>query len=155
MLNRGQLVNKSWNNVARRSKDILGDMSQPRIFSLQKLVEVADFNMDSRGRIVWANVWGVLSQHFSALGVHPNRYVSGKKRSVIFHFILFIYFTFSSAESSTFCVYQSNKNIRCATDWFVHVGVKLLLYTAILIALAVVTRCRKSSKTIGVNSMGG
>lgn len=58
-----------------RSKDILGDMSQPRIFSLQKLVEVADFNMDSRGRIVWANVWGVLSHHFSALGAHSNRYV--------------------------------------------------------------------------------
>lgn len=59
-----------------RSKDILGDMSQPRIFSLQKLVEVADFNMDSRGRIVWANVWGVLGEHFSKLGAHPNRYVS-------------------------------------------------------------------------------
>lgn len=58
-----------------RSKDILGDMSQPRIFSLQKLVEVADFNMDSRGRIVWANVWGVLGEHFSKLGAHPNRYV--------------------------------------------------------------------------------
>lgn len=50
-------------------------MSQPRIFSLQKLVEVADFNMDSRGRIVWANVWGVLGEHFSKLGAHPNRYV--------------------------------------------------------------------------------
>lgn len=50
-------------------------MSQPRVFSLQKLVEVADFNMDSRGRIVWANVWGVLSQHFSALGAHSNRSV--------------------------------------------------------------------------------
>lgn len=52
-------------------------MSQPRIFSLQKLVEVADFNMDSRGRIVWANVWGVLGEHFSKLGAHPNRYVGG------------------------------------------------------------------------------
>lgn len=61
--------------VSDRSKDILGDMSQPRVFSLQKLVEVADFNMDSRGRIVWANIWGVLSQHFSALGAHSNRYV--------------------------------------------------------------------------------
>lgn len=61
--------------IRGRSKEILGDMSQPRIFSLQKLVEVADFNMDSRGRIVWANVWGVLSEHFSKLGAHPNRYV--------------------------------------------------------------------------------
>ncbi|CAM9810364.1 unnamed protein product [Ectocarpus sp. 13 AM-2016] len=59
-----------------RSKDILGDMSQPRIFCLQKLVEVADFNMDSRGRIVWAHVWGVLGEHFSKLGAHPNRYVA-------------------------------------------------------------------------------
>eukprot|EP00752_Nemacystus_decipiens_P007866 g7027.t2 len=59
-----------------RSRDILGDMSQPRIFCLQKLVEVADFNMDSRGRIVWAHVWGVLGEHFSKLGAHPNRYVS-------------------------------------------------------------------------------
>ncbi|CAN0590063.1 unnamed protein product, partial [Ectocarpus sp. 12 AP-2014] len=51
-------------------------MSQPRIFCLQKLVEVADFNMDSRGRIVWAHVWGVLGEHFSKLGAHPNRYVA-------------------------------------------------------------------------------
>lgn len=55
-------------------------MSQPRIFSLQKLVEVADFNMDSRGRIVWANVWGVLGEHFSKLGAHPNRYVGAGLR---------------------------------------------------------------------------
>ena len=34
---------------------------EPRVFSLQKLVEVADFNMTSRSRLVWANVWEVSS----------------------------------------------------------------------------------------------
>lgn len=36
-----------------------GEAQQPRIFSLQKIVEVADFNMTSRSRLVWANVWEV------------------------------------------------------------------------------------------------
>jgi brefeldin A-inhibited guanine nucleotide-exchange protein len=59
-----------------RARDVLGDMSAPRIFSLQKLVEVADFNMDSRGRIVWADIWGVLSAHFAAIGSHDNTQVT-------------------------------------------------------------------------------
>eukprot|EP01084_Bolivina_argentea_P069114 125817_1 len=44
----------------------------PRIFSLQKLVEVADFNMDVRGRLVWASIWETLSGHFSEIGAHEN-----------------------------------------------------------------------------------
>jgi len=48
------------------------DGQQPRVFSLQKLVEVADFNMTSRSRLVWANVWEVLSKHFAAVGLHEN-----------------------------------------------------------------------------------
>ena len=35
-----------------------------RVFSLQKLVEVADVNMDVRGRVVWQSAWRVLSRHF-------------------------------------------------------------------------------------------
>lgn len=49
---------------------------QPRVFSLQKLVEVADFNMTSRSRLVWANVWEVLSKHFAAVGLHDNTAVA-------------------------------------------------------------------------------
>jgi len=45
---------------------------QPRVFSLQKLVEVADFNMTARSRLVWANVWEVLSKHYAAVGLHEN-----------------------------------------------------------------------------------
>ena len=48
------------------------DAAQPRVFSLQKLVEVADFNMTSRSRLVWANVWEVLSRHYAAVGLHEN-----------------------------------------------------------------------------------
>lgn len=38
---------------------------EPRIFSLQKLVEVADANMNqSRVLTVWGRLWGVVSTHF-------------------------------------------------------------------------------------------
>ena len=49
---------------------------QPRVFSLQKLVEVADFNMAARSRLVWANVWEVLSRHYAAVGLHENMAVA-------------------------------------------------------------------------------
>lgn len=48
----------------------------PRVFSLQKLVEVADFNMDIRPRVIWSNVWGVLGGHFAAAGLHSNHRVA-------------------------------------------------------------------------------
>lgn len=47
--------------------------STPRVFSLQKLVEVADGNMHSRPRIAWAKLWSVLANHFTTVGVHENR----------------------------------------------------------------------------------
>jgi brefeldin A-inhibited guanine nucleotide-exchange protein len=57
-------------------------MAQPRIFSLQKLVEVADCNMPVRGRIIWANIWRLLANHFTIVacgedgGYKPNTAVS-------------------------------------------------------------------------------
>ncbi|ETV99073.1 hypothetical protein, variant [Aphanomyces invadans] len=44
----------------------------PRVFSLQKLVEVADMNMHVRSRVVWASMWNVLSRHFTTIGCHDN-----------------------------------------------------------------------------------
>lgn len=55
-----------------RGRDFISDMSHPRVFSLQKLVEVADYNMASRPRVVWANIWKDLSRHFSTVGIHEN-----------------------------------------------------------------------------------
>ncbi len=44
----------------------------PRVFSLQKLVEVADLNMHSRSRIQWSNMWNVLAHHFTVVGTDEN-----------------------------------------------------------------------------------
>ena len=38
-----------------------------RIFSLQKVVEVADFNMDVRPRMAWARIWDSLGRYFTAV----------------------------------------------------------------------------------------
>jgi brefeldin A-inhibited guanine nucleotide-exchange protein len=56
------------------NENITGD--GPRVFSLQKLVEVADYNMASRSRLSWAKIWGVMSHHFVAIGCHDNQNVS-------------------------------------------------------------------------------
>ncbi|CAM9865499.1 unnamed protein product, partial [Chrysoparadoxa australica] len=58
------------------TKDIRAEARQPRVFSLQKLVEVADFNMDSRSRIMWSHEWELLGNHFATVGQHPNTQVA-------------------------------------------------------------------------------
>jgi hypothetical protein len=52
------------------------DQSQPRVYSLQKLVEVASFNMDCRPRVLWARVWSLLGAHFEWCGCHNNTAVA-------------------------------------------------------------------------------
>lgn len=46
-----------------------------RIFSLQKIVEVADYNMN-RIRIIWTRIWNVIKEFFGKVGCHPNSQVS-------------------------------------------------------------------------------
>jgi brefeldin A-inhibited guanine nucleotide-exchange protein len=46
--------------------------STPRVFSLQKLVEVADCNMHVRARLDWRNMWNLLADHFTLVGCHDN-----------------------------------------------------------------------------------
>ena len=53
-----------------------GGEDGPSIFSLQRLVEVADYNMDVRPRIVWTKVWGIIAEYFSKIGCHRNAMVS-------------------------------------------------------------------------------
>jgi len=57
--------------LARVSREELALADQPRVFSLQKLVEVADYNM-SRIRLVWSRIWRVLSSHFVEVAGHAN-----------------------------------------------------------------------------------
>ncbi|CBZ54059.1 Sec7 domain containing protein, related [Neospora caninum Liverpool] len=45
--------------------------TSPRLFSLQKLVEVAHFNMD-RLRFVWNRIWTILRSHFAHACLHPS-----------------------------------------------------------------------------------
>ena len=44
----------------------------PRIFSLQKLVEICYYNMN-RLRIVWASIWSISASHFTKIGCHDNK----------------------------------------------------------------------------------
>jgi len=41
-----------------------GLSQQPRLFSLQKLVEISYYNM-SRIRIEWLNMWEILGEHIN------------------------------------------------------------------------------------------
>ena len=43
----------------------------PRVFSLQKIVESATVNM-GRVRLVWGKIWEILREHFTAVGCHDN-----------------------------------------------------------------------------------
>eukprot|EP01117_Protostelium_nocturnum_P012512 TRINITY_DN4612_c0_g1_i4.p1 TRINITY_DN4612_c0_g1~~TRINITY_DN4612_c0_g1_i4.p1 ORF type:complete len:1640 (+),score=303.31 TRINITY_DN4612_c0_g1_i4:223-5142(+) len=49
--------------------------SNPRIFSLQKLVELAHFNMN-RIRLVWSRVWNILATHFTKVGCDKSPHIS-------------------------------------------------------------------------------
>jgi len=71
-----ELLNTEQHAGLFRSRQHLSDLSKPRMFSLQKLIEVADFNMDKRSRIVWNGIWKVLSPHFAKIGLHPNTSVA-------------------------------------------------------------------------------
>jgi len=58
-------------NLCKVSKEELENNENPRKFSLQRLVEVADLNME-RIRFVWQMIWQLLSDHFCHVGSHPN-----------------------------------------------------------------------------------
>ncbi|XP_042508031.1 brefeldin A-inhibited guanine nucleotide-exchange protein 1-like isoform X2 [Macadamia integrifolia] len=45
--------------------------TDPRVFSLTKIVEIAHYNM-SRIRLVWSRIWNVLSDFFVAVGLSEN-----------------------------------------------------------------------------------
>ncbi len=50
--------------VSVEELEVLGPDNHPRMFSLQKLVDIAHFNMD-RIRVVWARIWGIFAEHFT------------------------------------------------------------------------------------------
>jgi hypothetical protein len=46
--------------------------SQPNIYNLQRLVEVTHYNMESRPRMIFAELWAIVSKHLTATALHQN-----------------------------------------------------------------------------------
>lgn len=45
---------------------------QPNIYNLQRLVEVTHYNMDSRPRLVFADLWQTVAAHLTSTALHSN-----------------------------------------------------------------------------------
>ena len=50
------------------SMDELASAHQPRMFSLQKIVEISYYNMN-RIRLQWSRIWQVIGDHFNKVSV--------------------------------------------------------------------------------------
>ncbi|PSS24171.1 Brefeldin A-inhibited guanine nucleotide-exchange protein like [Actinidia chinensis var. chinensis] len=57
--------------LCKVSMDELRSTSDPRVFSLTKIVEIAHYNMN-RIRLVWSSIWHVLSDFFVTIGCSEN-----------------------------------------------------------------------------------
>ena len=51
------------------SIDELASVSHPRMFSLQKIVEISYYNM-GRIRLQWSRIWQVIGEHFNKVLSH-------------------------------------------------------------------------------------
>ena len=51
------------------------DAERPRMYSLQRLVEISYYNMQ-RIRVEWVNIWAILGNHFNQIGCYPNTNVA-------------------------------------------------------------------------------
>ncbi|KZT72494.1 Sec7-domain-containing protein [Daedalea quercina L-15889] len=63
------LCDVSWEEIQSS-----GLSQHPRLFSLQKLVEIAYYNMN-RIRLEWSNLWEILGEHFNQVCCHNNPHV--------------------------------------------------------------------------------
>ncbi|KAL2312096.1 Protein transport protein sec72 [Schizosaccharomyces pombe] len=64
------LCEVSWDEITSSS-----DLEQPRLYSLQKLVEISYYNMQ-RIRVEWSSIWNVLGRFFNMVGSDENRHVA-------------------------------------------------------------------------------
>ncbi|CAI0385533.1 unnamed protein product [Linum tenue] len=61
--------------LCKVSMEELRSASDPRVFSLTKIVEIAHYNMN-RIRLVWSSIWHVLSDFFVTIGCSENLSIS-------------------------------------------------------------------------------
>ncbi|KAL7750673.1 guanine nucleotide exchange protein for ADP-robosylation factor [Sorochytrium milnesiophthora] len=64
------LCHVSWEEIQSSAH-----VERPRMFSLQKLVEISYYNMQ-RIRVEWSNLWAILGEHFNKVGCHSNTNVA-------------------------------------------------------------------------------
>ena len=62
---------KALSEVSWQEIQSSGQSDSPRMYSLQKLVEISYYNM-TRVRFEWSNIWQVLGEHFNEVGCLPN-----------------------------------------------------------------------------------
>ncbi|TPX07965.1 uncharacterized protein E0L32_010296 [Thyridium curvatum] len=60
------LTEVSWDEIK-----VSGSNDQPRMYSLQKIVEISYYNM-TRVRFEWTSIWDVLGNHFNQVGCNAN-----------------------------------------------------------------------------------
>ncbi|KAK9451400.1 uncharacterized protein V1518DRAFT_408458 [Limtongia smithiae] len=60
--------------VSREEIQSSGNSAHPRMFSLQKMVDVSYYNMD-RIRFEWSNLWAIMGEQFNQAGCHSNQTV--------------------------------------------------------------------------------
>lgn len=60
--------------LVESSRGELNETDNPRMFSLWKIIEIADCNMD-RVRMIWTRLWKKLTEFFSEIGCHRNKKV--------------------------------------------------------------------------------
>lgn len=58
----------SWDEIQNS-----GSSPRPRMFSLQKLVEISYYNM-GRIRLEWSNIWLILGEHFNQVSLHSSSF---------------------------------------------------------------------------------
>ncbi|KAF8450474.1 hypothetical protein L210DRAFT_3386076 [Boletus edulis BED1] len=63
------LCDVSWEEIQSS-----GLSQHPRLFSLQKLIEISYYNMN-RIRLEWSNLWDILGEHFNQVCCHSNPHV--------------------------------------------------------------------------------
>lgn len=61
--------------VATKEIDSSGQSTNPRMFSLQKVVDVCYYNMN-RIRLEWSQLWAIMGETFNKVGCNPNIAVS-------------------------------------------------------------------------------
>jgi brefeldin A-inhibited guanine nucleotide-exchange protein len=57
------------------SNEELSHPTQPRMFSLQKIVEISYYNM-GRIRLQWSRIWSILGEHFNRVGCSNNEEIA-------------------------------------------------------------------------------